>query len=306
MANLSKEFEIKTANNGLDQGGLWKEVTDGTRYPYSIPTIYTIHGRHGPQGNNWYNSDNIWTSYHNYMANGNDHPRAFWWCLNDIRLNNGGHGDGSLENWDNSNQRTIQYAGSRSVGSSDTQTYQHPHGGDNNSIEYRQMYLRNYHPTTALSVTVWGEYSNYWASGHDGSSLILWQPNANGSYAAATGGSWTTLANRTGGNSHNYTWTGNFTIQPQTSVVIQQNNTQHYWTNGNQAKKSFANNKFYNLQNTFGGGYGNGSNGYWIQPDHRLTHTAATFSNPGENTYNTSSDQVYKIWNRAAELYGNR
>ena len=303
MANLSREIERTNGQNGLDQGGLWKEVTDGSRFPYSIPSIYTIHGRLGPQGNHWQSSDNIWTSFHTYMANTNDHPRAFWWCLNDIRLNNDGHGDGSLENWDHQTQRTIQYAGSRSVGSSDTQYFQHPHGGGNNSIEYRQMYLRNYHPTTAYSTTVYAEYANYWETGHDGSSLISWLPNANGSYAAATGGSWTTMANRTGGNSHGYTFSGTFTIPPQTTAVVQLNNTMHYWTNSYQAKKSFANSKFYRLEDTFGANYGGA---YWIQPDHRMLFTAATFSNPGENSYNTSTDQVYKIWNRAAELYGNR
>jgi hypothetical protein len=303
MANLSRELNNATGANGLDQGGLWKEVTDGSRFPFSIPTIYTIHGRTGPQANHWGNSDNIWTSYHNYMANGNDHPRAFWWCLNDIRLDNNGHSDGSLENWDNKAQRLIQYAGSRSAGSCDTQYFVHPHGDSNNPMEYRQMYLRNYHPTTAFSVTVYAAHSNYWSSGHDGSSLILWQPNANGSYAAVTGGTWTTLANRQGGNSHGYTMSGTFTIQPQTTAVVQMNNTMHYWTNSSQAKKLFANNQFYRLEDTFGANY---SGAFWIQPDHRMLFTAATYSQPGENTHNTATDQVYKIWNRAAQLYGNR
>jgi hypothetical protein len=37
-----------------------------------------------------------------------------------------------------------------------------------------------------------------------------------------------------------------------------------------------------------------------------MLFTAATYSQPGENTHNTATDQVYKIWNRAAQLYGNR
>lgn len=303
MANLSKELGIKSAVNGLDQGGLWKEVTDGSRFPYSIPTIYTVHQRLNTQHYHWQSSDNIWTSYHNYMANGNDHPRAFWWCLNDIRLNNDGHSDGSLENWDHATMRHIQYAGSRQVGSIDTQFHGHPHGNSNNPIQYRQMYLRNYHPTNPYNVTVYGNYSNGWASGHDGSSLILWMPNANGSYAAATGGSWTTLANRSSPNNMNNTWTGSFTIQPSTTVVVQQSNTMYYWTNGSEIKKCSAQNVFYRLEDTFGANY---DSQYWIQPDHRMLFTAATFSNPGENSYNTATDQVYKIWNRAAELYGNR
>ncbi len=199
--------------------------------------------------------------------------------------------------------RTIQYAGSRSVGSIDTQHFQHPHGGGHNSLEYRQMYLRNYHPTTAYSVTVYAAHSNFWEQGQEGSSLIVWQPNVNGSYSAVTGGTWTTLANRTSGNSHGYTLSGTFTIQPQTTVVVQLNNTMHYWTNSSQAKKSYANNMFYRLEDTFGANYGGA---FWIQPDQRMLFTAATYSQPGENTHNTATDQVYKIWNRAALLYGNR
>ena len=303
MANLSRELENATGQNGLDQGGLWKEVTDGSRFPFSIPTIYTVHGRVGPQNYTWGNSDNIWTNYHNYMANSNDHPRAFWWCLNDIRLDNNGHADGGLENFDHQTMRVIQYAGSRMAGSIDTQYFVHPHGASNNSIEYRQMYLRNFHPTTPFSVTVYGTHSDYWSSGHDGSSLILWTPNVNGSYAAVTGGTWTTLANRTGQSNIGYTWSGTFTIQPQTTVVVQQNNTMHYWTNSSQAKKLFASNAYYRLEDTFGANYGGA---FWIQPDLRMTFTAATYSQPGENTHNTSADVVYKIWNRAAQLYGNR
>jgi hypothetical protein len=303
MANLSRELNNATGANGLDQGGLWKEVTDGSRFPFSIPTIYTVHGRVGPQNYTWGNSDNIWTNYHNYMNNGNDHPRAFWWCLNDIRLDNNGHADGGLENFDHQTMRVIQYAGSRMAGSIDTQYFVHPHGASNNSIEYRQMYLRNFHPTTPFSVTVYGTHSDYWSSGHDGSSLILWTPNVNGSYAAVTGGTWTTLANRTGQSNIGYTWSGTFTIQPQTTVVVQQNNTMHYWTNSSQAKKLFASNAYYRLEDTFGANYGGA---FWIQPDLRMTFTAATYSQPGENTHNTSADVVYKIWNRAAQLYGNR
>ena len=303
MANLSRELNNAIGANGLDQGGLWKEVIDGSRFPFSIPTIYTIHGRLGPQGNHWSSSDNIWTSYYNYMNSDNDRVRAFWWCLNDIRLDNNGHSDGSLENWDNQAQRLIQYAGSRSVGSCDTQYFQHPHGGGNNSLEYRQMYIRNYHPTTTFSVTVYAAYSNFWEQGHEGSSLNVWLPNANGSYSAPTGGSWTTMANRQSGNSHGYTFAGTFNLPAQTTAVVQLNNTMHYWTNGSQAKKSFANSQFYRLEDTFGANY---SGGYWIQPDHRMLFTAATYSQPGENTYNTATDQVYKIWNRAALLYGNR
>jgi hypothetical protein len=303
MANLSRELNNAIGANGLDQGGLWKEVTDGSRFPFSIPTIYTVHGRTGPQNYTWGNSDNIWTSYHNYMANGNDHPRAFWWCLNDIRLDNNGHADGSLENFDHQTMRVIQYAGSRMAGSIDTQYFVHPHGASNNPLEYRQMYLRNFHPTTAFSVTVYGTHSDHWSSGHDGSSLILWQPNVNGSYAAVTGGTWTTLANRTSASSIGYTWSGTFTIQPQTTVVVQQNNTMHYWTNSSQAKKLFASNAYYRLEDTFGANYGGA---YWIQPDLRMTFTAATYSQPAENSHATATDQVYKIWNRAALLYGNR
>ena len=304
MANLSQEVSRAFGENGLDQGGLWKEVTDGSRFPYSIPTIWTIHERQNTQWTSWASSDNIWTSFHTYMANGNDHPRAFWWCLNDIRLNNDGHADGGLENWNQSTIRQIQYAGSRSVGYIDTQHVGHPHGQGYNSIGYRQMYLRNYHPTTAYNVTVYAQHTNHWNSGHDGSSLICWQPNSNGSYAAATGGTWTTLANMTSGqNGGGRTMSGTISIPPSTTLAFQLNNTMHYWTNGSELKKVMSGNGFYRLEDTFGANYGGA---HWIQPDHRMLFTAHTFSNPSENTYNTSSDVVYKIWNRAAELYGNR
>ncbi len=52
---------------------------------------------------------------------------------------------------------------------------------------------------------------------------------------------------------------------------------------------------FYDLHTTF--------SDFWVQPDLKMTHAAATY-NDQDNQFNIKTS--YKIWNRTAQMFGDR
>ena len=267
---------------------LFKEVTDGTRRPWMIPTITTINERNQTWWQTWANSES-WTNYHNYLTGSTqaDCERAFWFSLGtNNRQNTVGYSSMSFEN------NRLVYAKNSQVGNDDVHIA-HSRNTSYSPFRLRTMFLRNHHPTTTKTVTMWGHYSNYWSSGYDGSGVCIGTPNVNGSYNSVTDITWSVPANRTGGNSY-YEWSFNVTIPPLTTVAVVQTNTMYYWQSGYVAWY-LDSNMFYDLHNTF--------SDFWVQPDLKMTHAALTY-NDQLNEYNVKNS--WRVWKRTAELFGDR
>jgi hypothetical protein len=262
-----------------------QEVTDGSRYPYHIPTITSTQNRAQGWAYTW-SSGESWTNYHGYLTGSTqaDCERAFWLSLGTNNRQN------TLSYSSTSDNGVIEYAKNSVVGGEITYS-QYNNGSNYNPMRQRTMFLRNFHPTLNKTITMWGHYSNYWSSGYEGSGVAIGTPSysTGTKYSAANGMSWAVPVNRTGGNSY-YTWSWNVTIPAQQSVVVTQANSMWYWRSNN----CIDINKFYSLEQTFGD--------YWIQPDLRLTEAAATY-NDFNNQFNTITS--WRIWNRAA-LLGDR
>ena len=268
---------------------VYKEVTDGSRKPYSIPSIVSVNVRGNAWSQNWVNSES-WTNYYNYLTGTTqaDCERAFWFGLGtNNRQNTLGYSGTHLNE-----SGILQYATNSVIGT-DSMLSTFSNRTNYGPFRTRVMFLRNHHPTDAKTRTMWGQYSNYWSAGYEGSGVAIGTPNANGSYENVTGMSWSVPVNRSSGNS-NYTWSWSVTIQPQTTVAIVQTNSMYYWTSSG-GYKWLDINKFYNLDNTF--------SDFWIQPDILMTQAAHQY-NDTDNQYNSISS--YKIWNRTAQLYGDR
>lgn len=267
-------------------GGFFKEVTDGSRMPYHIPTIYTRNDRRNSPNYAWVSSD-LWTNYYNYMNNYNDQIRLPWYALAGPKYNGL---DQTTQ--DGTSYKEVQYAIMAVAGGED---YVATVQNDSNygPFSMRVLFIRNFHPTVAKSVTLWSQTSNYWGSGYEGSSLVAVDPNST-TYSNSTACTYTTMWQRTSGNS-NYTDAASYTIQPGRTVMFILTTSAYFWTS-TYSYKWFNINKFYNLQATFGDG--------WIQPDFRLHQTALSMNDFDDNSY--SSNVAHRIWNRAAELYGDR
>jgi hypothetical protein len=161
------------------------------------------------------------------------------------------------------------------------------------------MFIRNFHPTLAKTVSVWGLISTYWCSGYDGAGLQVGRPtySTGTKYSAANGMGWTNLATYTGGSPTNAGISGSFTLQPNESCVVLLCNTFYFWTDTSNNYHWAETNAFYNMQGTWNDNY--------IQPDLRLTFAALGYNEVGNGNY-TSTIDSYKIWNRAATFYGDR
>ena len=295
----ASSLNISAASLGINPGlDVFKEVTDGSRRPYTIPSIYSVNHRGNAFMNNysWDNSDD-WTNFYTYLTGTQpwDAERAFWYALGGYRNMN----ENRKSFWSAAYKR-LDFATNNMCGTSNSRMHTHPRTTCYGPFGSRVMFLRNF-GTTQQTVSVWGLISTYWCSGYDGAGLQVGRPTytTGTKYSAANGMSWTNLATYTGGSPTNAGISGSFTLNAGESCVVLLCNTFYYWTDtGNQYHWN-ENNAFYNLQGTF-----TGSNNF-VQPDLRLTQAALTFNEVNNANY-TSTIDSYKIWNHAATLYGDR
>lgn len=289
-------LNVTAASLGVKQPiELYKEVTDGSRIPYHIPSIYSVNHRgNAMMGNySWTNSDS-WTNFYTYLTGTQpwDAERAFWHSLAAYRLQNESH----KTYWSAATKR-LDWGTNNQSGTSHSRMQTYPQNTSYGPFGSRIMFIRNFHPTLTKTVSVWGLVSIRWASGYDGAGLQVGIPN-NTTYASSTSVSWSNLATNTGSSPSNAGISGSFQLAPGKTAVVLLCNTFYYWTDTGNNYHWDETNCFYNLQGTF-------NNDFWIQPDMRLTMAAHGFSEHNNGNY-TSTIDSHKIWNRAAELYGDR
>jgi hypothetical protein len=290
---------ITAASLGITGGldSIYKEVTDGSRLPYSIPSIYSVNQRGNAFMNNytWDNADD-WTSFHTYLTGTQpwDAERAFWHALGGYRSQN----ENRKQYWSAAYKR-LDWGTINMVGTSSSRMHTYPRTTCYGPFGSRVMFIRNFHPTVAKTVSVWGLISTYWCSGYDGAGLQVGRPtySSGTKYAQANGMGWTSLATYTGGSPTNAGISGSFTLQPNESCVVLLCNTFYFWTDTSNNYHWAETNAFYNMQSTW--------TDNWIQPDLRLTFAAHGYNEVNNGNY-TSTIDSHKIWNRAATLYGDR
>ncbi len=282
MSTLSN---FQAAGVNIFDKGIGKEVTDGSRHPYNIPGIYTVNNRNNSWATAWGSNDE-WTTYYAYQNRYEDQLRTPWMALGQYHNNTLG-----MSNTDLRKNRKLIYA-SQSILGGEGLHYTYPQTTSYSPIMFLTMFVRNFHPTVAKTVTFYNHYSYYWSSGYDGSALLVVSPN--GSYAGTNSCSYSNLWQRTGGSS-NTTNSGSITIQPNRTVMVILVSTMYYWQQYSEYW-FFEIAKFYSLEATF--------SDPWIQPDLKMTQAALTMNDMvnGDPTNNTA----HRIWNRTAELYGDR
>jgi hypothetical protein len=286
---------VKTNQSGISlniqqaEERLFKEVTDGSRRPFQIPTITTINNRTNVWAYNWAAGES-WTNYHNYLTGAGepDMERAFWYSLGtNNRQNTLSY---SAQHPDRSGR--VEYA-INSVAGGESQFTSWSNNTSYGPMRFRTLFLRNFHPTLTKSVTMYGHYSNYWSAGYEGSGVTIGTPNTQ-NYAGCTRVNWSVPVNRSSGNSY-YTWSWNVSIPPLRTVAVVQANSMWFWTSSSGQYVWGDINKFYDLHTTF--------NDFWVQPDLKMTHAAATY-NDHDNQFNSYT--AHKIWNRTSQLFGDR
>lgn len=293
MPNLNTIFTNQSGislNITQAEDRLWKEVVDGSRRPFSIPYITTVNNRRNVWQYNWTNGES-WTNYHNYLTGAGssaDPERALWYALGTNTRQN----TLSYSAQDPHSQGYLGWAKNSVAGGEKTL---HTISNDTayGPMRFMVMFLRNHHPSTTKSCTMYGHYSNWWSNGYEGSGVAIGTPNVNNSYSTVSDVSWSVPQNRQGGNSA-YTWSWNVSIPARTTVAVVQANSMYYWTSSS-GYRWFDINKFYDLNTTFSDPY--------IQPDLKMTFAAWTY-NDHNNEFNSRNS--YRLWRRTAELFGER
>lgn len=280
---------------GIDLGGgaaqdiMLKEVTDGSRAPYSIPSITSVNNRYNDWNHGWTNGE-AWTNYYTYMTGQGkpDVERSFWFATGRHSKQN----TSSYSTVDFDNSGVVEYAKGNAFGSARMlNTY--PQSTSYGPFRNRIMFIRNHHPTTTKSVNVYGQASSYWSSGYDGMGAQVGYPNQNGSYASVSDINWSNLYTYTNSTT-NVGWSSTISIPPKTTVALLQSNTMYYWTS-NTGYRWWDHNRFYNLNTTF--------SDPWIQPDLQMTYAASTYN---DMLNETSSYTAHRVWNRTEEIFGDR
>ncbi len=293
MTNLNTALTNKSGislNIEQAERRLFKEVTDGSRRPFTIAGIKTVNFRQNVWQYNWGNGD-PWTTYHNYLTGAGssaDPERAFWFGLGTNTRQN----TLSYSSTDDRLNARINYA-KNSVLGGEAQYNTITNNTAVGPFSVQVMFLRNHHPSTQQSVTMWGHYNNWWSNGTEGSGVAIGTPNVNNSYSTVSDISWSVPTNRTGGNSsYTHSWTVN--IPSRTTVAVLQTSSMYYWQNSG-GYQWWEANKFYNLDSTF--------SNFWVQPDLQMLYAAQTY-NDHNNEFNSRNS--YRVWRRTAELYGER
>lgn len=277
-----------------------EQVSGGTRK--SISAIYSITPRQNTL-NGWnnggpaVNGGSLNNILYAYGANGqSDAEQWSWFGLGFIPRateTNYNFGD-QLSNFPLSRQQIS--AGGNRVGSQ-ASNFVYANSNSYNPVSILMIPIRN-NSNLSKTITIYGMHSSYWSSGYDGSSLWQYAPGQTGTYSGVTSGTWTNLGQRTGGNSHGYTWSSNMTIPAQTTYVAMQVATSYYWTGSGIAYYMHDQNLFYNLSTTFSDPY--------IQVDSRMINTMVFADWHRYGLTSTNSYQFFKVYNACADMYGNR
>lgn len=263
--------------------------------------IAAIHSANDRQNNSLYqwSSGGPWTTIYGYGANGQVDAEQWSW----LGMGFWQPGENASSTWgergkgaSGGNNKTFLTSEGRSIG------WQSMHDSwarttSYNPVSVLMMPVRNFHPSSSKTITIYGQYSNYWSSGYDGSSLWSYAPGSNGTYSISSG-TWNLLTNRSSGNSYGYTWSANVTIPAQTTYMIMQVSTMYYWTSNSSYYNWYDWNRFYNLDTTFSDPY--------IQCDARIINAIRYGDLYQYGIQSSSSYQFYRVYQAAADMYGNR
>lgn len=285
MALLSNE--IFRSNPSPIEPTFYREITDGSRRPYAIPTFYSANYTY----NNWQRNttSDAWTTADARTSSQAAAESMLWNAL-------GGHSRGQgYANSLNEAEPILQWA-KHDVADIFRWNYQYNYSSASSETVRmsRVIFLRNFHPTSAQSITWYSGGTSTWSNGSGGSGASILTPNAS-NYAGTTGMSHTNLWSYAGSTSDNNS-SYSFSIPAQRTVALIMGNSYYYYTNSSSHFVYMTHNYTYNLQ---------AWNNNWIQPDIRLTLAAQTFNGSGWSS-NTSQYQSHNIWQWAALQYGDR
>ena len=257
--------------------------------PYSIPCIVSYWPRQNNSPNGGWSSSGYWTTFYGYQSSTNDAIQKYGFAR-PFAATKGSYTNGTYSH----DHHKLIYAKNKSVGFCGNGTQAGGSSTNYMPISFLLMYIKNVSNSTA-ALNIYSTYSNYWSSGHDGSSCIVWYPNT-ATKSNVSSVSYSTIWSRTSSNSV-YSDNGSFSVSPGMTVAVIQSVTNQYHTTFSSGTHATQINLIHNLQTTFNSSF---------EPDYEMTASVMmqnTHSMGG--SYYTSTSHIANDWVRCAELFGN-
>jgi hypothetical protein len=276
-----------------DIRGLESGAEGGTRK--AAASLITMHQRANQGWTSW-TSNGPWTTIYAYGANGQtDAEQWAQLATQGIATRNASSSAWTYEGYVDYH-RKLKWATGRELGVYSTD-HSYATQASNLSTCVNMWPIRNFHPSLTKTVSVFNQYSNYWSSGFEGSSMWYYAPSTNGTYDI-TGGTWNNTNSRTSGNSQGYTWSTSFNIPPNTTYVVMMVNSAFYWTSFTGNYILIHQNMFYNIDSTMADPY--------IQTDFRVLQALEKGDLYRYGWTANNAFQFFRVYNAAADMYGNR
>ena len=269
-------------------GPFYKTDADRTGNPYIIPLIAGERSRDNNSPASGWSSSGYWTTFYTYYSGTNDAIQRYGYArphgATKNNYSNQQHGSGSPHQLIYAKNSSVGMASSHSPGGGSSTSY--------NGFLTGMMFIKN--PTaTSQTVNIYNGYSNYWSSGHDGSSCTVYLPNAS-TKAATTGVNISQVWSRTGGNSV-YDDSGSFTLPAGRTAAVVCCNTHHYHTTYSSGMHNTAVQYWNSLSSTLGA----------CIPDYNMYATVLMTKAPQASTGAiTSTGTIASDWKRCHDIFG--
>ena len=272
--------------NKLEAGGS-SSATSTTMFPsnqllveagstdnkFCIPAVTHYSSRYGSIWHN-YSSGFGGTTYYTYSSDAHSRRIRFWMPSGSVRK------DASVTTELEGSMPAVIYAKNNKV------LTHCGYGSAWNGSSYAPqrgtvMFIKN-KGTTSKTITVYGQFSSQYSSGHDGSSMDVWMPNS-ATKSAVTSLSVTTSTYS--GTTANTNFSQNVTIPAGYTIAVVLTNSMYYHQDTNSWASWHDYNGFYNLQTTFSDAD--------IVPDYEMTQTYLM----GRHYTTSYSQEPHKVWN---------
>jgi hypothetical protein len=187
--------------------------------------------------------------------------------------------------------RTLQFSNGNRLGYS-RDFFHYDNAQDYAGHSLRMMPIRNT-TNAAITITLSGYVSNYWSSGQEGGTLVVFIPNTD-KYSTVTNVTASQLATVTGSNGQFFNLSGTVSVPANTTVLVSLTSTDWYTT----TYRFKDTNYFYNLNTTFANP--------GIICDMRMLYSLHTSRFTGMIYTGGFAAQASTIWTKAAAAYGDR
>jgi len=284
LLNEIQKLEADSGSSAAASGDMFLRKVEGNTALHNeniVPLITRVSNRYASDGYS-YSSSFAGTTYSTYQTSAHHARVKFWLPSGAARKDNN-----NVTTESEGTPTQVLYGHGNKVGGAMSK------GGywqGNNYAPHRHsiMFIKN-KGTSSKSVSIYNQYSNFWSSGHDGSSALVAIPNSSDK-SSVTDVSYTQLWSRSSGNGYQYTNSGSFNLAAGRTAAVMMANSMYYHQDSASWASWHDQHWYYNLNTTFGDSD--------VVPDYEMTQTYLMM----RHYVSSYTIEPRSVWN-ACEIY---